>query len=102
MAVKTREELLNDLNAFIGDSEEDSAITLIEDITDTLTDLENNDKENWKTKYEENDKAWRKKYRDRFFSKKEDEDEDEDEEKEDDEIEDNKTPKTFDDLFKTE
>lgn len=97
MAIKTREELLNDLNTFIGDSEEDSAIALIEDITDTLTDLENNsDNENWKTKYEENDKAWRKKYKDRFFSKKEDE------EIEDEEIEDDKTPKTFDDLFKTE
>lgn len=100
MAIKTREELLNDLNAFIGDSEEDSAISLIEDFTDTLTDLENkNDNEEWKTKYEENDKAWRKKYRERFFSKEdkvieiEDEDEDEDEDE---------PPKTFNDLFKTE
>lgn len=97
MAIKTREELLNDLNAFIGENEEDSAISLIEDITDTLTDLENNsDSENWKTKYEENDKAWRKKYRDRFFSK-------EDEVIEDNEDEDvDEVPKTFDDLFKTE
>ena len=98
MAIKTREELLNDLNAFIGDSEDDSAIALIEDVTDTLTELEsNNDSEKWKTKYEENDKAWRKKYKDRFFSKKDDEEEIEDE------IEDEeKTPKTFSDLFKTE
>lgn len=97
MAIRTREELLNDLNAFIGESEEDSAITLIEDITDTLTDLENKKSdEDWKTKYEENDKAWRKKYKDRFFSKEEkiivvNEDEDEDE-----------PLKTFNDLFKTE
>lgn len=99
MAIRTREELLNDLNAFIGESEEDSAITLIEDITDTLTNLENNsDNENWKTKYEENDKAWRKKYRDRFFSKEDEEIEvikDEDEDEDD-------VPKTFNDLFKTE
>ena len=97
MAIRTKEELLNDLNTFIGDSEEDSAIALIEDFTDTLTDLENkSDNENWKAKYDENDKAWRKKYKDRFFSKEDDKidvikDEDEDE-----------PPKTFNELFKTE
>lgn len=98
MAIKSREDLLNDLNSFIGDNEDDVAISLIEDITDTLTDLENNsDSENWKTKYEENDKAWRKKYKDRFFSKK-----DEDEDEYEDEDEDEDVPKTFSDLFITE
>lgn len=98
MAIKSREDLLNDLNSFIGDNEDDSAISLVEDITDTLTELETNkDNENWKTKYEENDKAWRKKYKDRFFSKNENEDENEVGNEDNEKI-----PKTFNDLFEVE
>lgn len=87
MAVKTKDELLEIIKERIGDDTSDETISFIEDITDTLSDYEekatNSDTEDWKTKYEENDKMWREKYRERFFSKtveKEDEDfEDEDE-----------------------
>lgn len=71
MAVRTREEILNSVRNRIGDDNSDDALSLIEDLTDTMSDLENkanNDGQNWKQKYEENDAAWRKKYRDRFFS----------------------------------
>ena len=81
MAVRTKDELLEIIKGRIGDDTSDETISFIEDITDTLSDYEekatNSDTEEWKTKYEENDKMWREKYRERFFSKqvkKEDED----------------------------
>lgn len=86
MAVKTKDELLEIIKERIGDDTSDETISFIEDITDTLSDYEekatNLNNEDWKTKYEENDKMWREKYRERFFSKeveKEDEDFSEDE-----------------------
>lgn len=86
MAVRTKDELLEIIKERIGDDTSDETISFIEDITDTLSDYEekatNSDTEDWKTKYEENDKMWREKYRERFFSKeveKEDEDFSEDE-----------------------
>ena len=71
MAVLTREELMNRINAMIGESDDDSTLSFIEDVTDTLTDLENKanaDGVDWKAKYEQNDAEWRKKYKDRFFN----------------------------------
>ena len=86
MAVRTKDELLEIIKGRIADDTSDETISFIEDITDTLSDYEekatNSDTEDWKTKYEENDKMWREKYRERFFSKeveKEDEDFSEDE-----------------------
>ena len=86
MAVRTKDELLEIIKGRIGDDTSDETISFIEDITDTLSDYEEkvtkSDEEDWKTKYEENDKMWREKYRERFFSKeveKEDEDFSEDE-----------------------
>ena len=71
MAVKTREEILESLRGRFGEELTDDDIAMLEDITDTFTDFEEktNDVTNWKNKYEENDKAWKKKYSDRFFSK---------------------------------
>lgn len=85
MAVKSKDELLAIIKERIGDDTSDEAISFLEDVTDTLSDYEekatNSGNEDWKTKYEENDKMWREKYRERFFSKKvEKEDEDFDDE----------------------
>lgn len=96
MAVRTRDEILNAIRARIGDDTSDEAIALVEDVTDTLADMENRangDGENWREKYEENDRQWREKYRDRFFNKTDDKDDD----KDDDE---KKKPMSFDELFK--
>lgn len=71
MAVRTRDEILNSIRTHFGEDTSDEALALVEDLTDTITDFENkanNDGQNWKQRYEENDAAWRKKYRDRFFS----------------------------------
>ena len=95
MAVKTREEILEGLRGRFGEEPTDDDIALLEDITDTFTDFETktSDATNWKNKYEENDKAWKKKYSDRFFSKDDIDNHDELDEPE------SKSMKTFEDLF---
>ena len=94
MAVKTREEILESFRTRLGENPDDESISFLEDVTDTLDDFEkkaNGDGTYWKSKYEENDANWRKKYTERFFS---DEPEPEPEQKPDN------TPRTFSDLFK--
>lgn len=97
MAVRTREEILNSLRGRFGDDPTDDDIAMLEDITDTFTDFEEktSDATNWKNKYEENDKAWKKKYSDRFFSK----DGDGNDNPGDSGEPEDKPMKTFDDLF---
>ena len=70
MPVLSREDFLANIRGRVGEDTSDEAMKFIEDMTDTYDDLvsKTSDKENWKAKYEENDKAWRTKYRDRFFS----------------------------------
>lgn len=96
MAVKTREEILESFKTRLGENPDNESISFLEDVTDTLDDLEkkaNGDGTDWKSKYEENDANWRKKYTERFFS---DEPEPEPEPKPDPD----NTPRTFSDLFK--
>lgn len=95
MAVRTTEEILESIKTRVGDSTEDADLEFLEDVTDTLSDLKSKTEgqEDWKTKYEENDKMWREKYRDRFFEKKDPESEPEPEPEPE-------PPKTFEDLFK--
>lgn len=100
MAVKTIEEILESVKTRVGDSTEDADLEFIEDVSDTLNDLHSKsaNQEDWKKKYEENDKTWREKYKERFFSSSSDEKEKIGNNK-DNEMKDEK-PKTFADLFK--
>lgn len=66
MAKKTKDELLDAIKALIGERDDDDAIALLEDVTDTLDAYANDENINYKQKYEENDKAWRAKYISRF------------------------------------
>ena len=90
--VLSKEEILNKINEIVGDATDDETLAFIENVSDTLS--ESTDKEDWKTKYEENDAMWRKKYKERFFQKDEKEKDEYNEEDDDDE------PKTYADLFK--
>ena len=92
MAVLSFDELIAKIKTKIGEDTSDESIELLEDVTDTFN--ANNDGEDWKTKYEENDKEWRKKYIDRFSGSGGSEPDEEEEEEEE------KT--TFEDLFKKE
>lgn len=98
MAVKTREEILESFKTRLGENPDDESISFLEDVTDTLNDFEkraNGDGIDWKSKYEENDGNWRKKYTERFFS-----DEPEPNPKPEPKPEPDNTPRTFSDLFK--
>lgn len=96
MAIKSREELLKSLNTLIGENSTDENLVILEDVTDTLKDYESKtaDQTDWKTKYEQNDADWRKKYRERFTSGEEIKKEQEED------VEKDSTPLTFDSLFK--
>lgn len=88
MAVVERDELIERITSMLSDPESDDSLSLIEDVTDTLDAGSSDD---WKTKYEENDAAWRKRYKERFLKKPDKEPEI------DDDVTEEK--KTYDDLF---
>lgn len=98
MAVKTVAEIMEQINAQFGENTDDSVLTLIEDVSDTLNDYESrvSDSTDWRQRYEENDAQWRQRYKDRFFSVNNDEDDEEDFE-EQEEIK----PLTYENLFST-
>lgn len=96
MAVRTTQEIIDKLKESFGESPDDTQLAMLEDVSDTLTDLNKKTGEDWKTKYEENDKAWRKRYTDRFSGKA---DSEENSQEYDDE---QQKPLTYESLFKTE
>lgn len=69
--VLNKEEFLATLKNRVGEDTSDDAIKFLEDMSDTYDDLVNRtgDSDEWKKKYEENDKSWRDKYTKRFFEK---------------------------------
>ena len=70
MAVLNKEDFMSAIKSIVGENPTDELVTFVENMTDTYTDLESKTKDttDWKAKYEENDKAWKKKYVDRFFN----------------------------------
>lgn len=92
MAIKTREELIANVSDIIGENNSDEALQLLTDLRDTLgsqtdaqriTELEN--------QLAEQDASWRKRYRDAFMNGADESFEEEN----------NRKPKSFDDLFTT-
>lgn len=94
MAKLSKDELIEKVKKYVGDKTDDETIEIIEDISDSI---DSSDADEWKQKYQENDKMWRDKYISRFVEKKEDEPdtptEHDDEEKE---------YNSFEDLFEEE
>ena len=94
MAKLTKDELIEKVRKYVGDRTDDETIEIIEDISDSF---DSSDADEWRQKFEENDKMWRDKYISRFLEKKEDEldtpTEHEEEEKE---------YSSFEDLFEEE
>lgn len=99
MAVRTREEIMTTIKERIGESTDDSDLAFLEDVTDTFNDYDNRISESgdWKNRYEENDREWRERYKERFFN-----DNTPDPEPKDPDPDEHKTPKTYDDLFSYE
>jgi hypothetical protein len=80
-------ELQTQINAIVGDRQDDEALHLLENVADTL-----NTDEDWRAKYEAVDADWRKKYRERFNGGGEEQEPPKEQEEPPKEI-------TFDDLF---
>lgn len=95
MAKLSKEELLEKVRKYVGDRTDDESIEIVEDINDSF---DTPDTDEWKRKYEENDKMWRDKYISRFFDNKEEETHDTPTEH----AEEEKEYKSFDDLFEEE
>lgn len=70
MAKLSKDELIEKVRKYVGDRTDDETIEIIEDISDSI---DSSEADEWKKKYEENDKMWRDKYISRFVEKKEDE-----------------------------
>lgn len=92
MSIKTREELIANVSDILGENNSDEALQLLTDLRDTLgsqtdaqriTELEN--------QLAEQDASWRKRYRDAFMNGADESFEEEN----------NRKPKSFDDLFTT-
>ena len=97
MALVDRAELIKRFSELLNDDTSDEVIQLTEDLSDTLNDYDKrvNDKEDWKTKFEENDSEWRKKYKERFFNTPNSEEENDNQDSEEDDYKN----VTFNDLF---
>lgn len=94
MAKLSKDELIEKVRKYVGDRKDDETIEIIEDISDSI---DSSDADNWKQKYEENDKMWRDKYISRFVEKKEDEPDTPTEHEEEE-----KEYNSFEDLFEEE
>lgn len=70
MAKLSKDDLIEKVKKYVGDRTDDETIEIIEDISDSI---DSSDADEWKQKFEENDKMWRDKYISRFLEKKEDE-----------------------------
>lgn len=70
MAKLSKDLLIEKIKKYVGDRTDDETIEILEDISDSI---DSSDADEWKQKYEENDKMWRDRYISRFLEKKEDE-----------------------------
>lgn len=70
MAKLSKDELIEKVRKYAGGRQDDETIEIIEDISDSI---DSSEADEWKKKYEENDKMWRDRYISRFVEKKEDE-----------------------------
>lgn len=97
MAVVNKDTIMERLRENFNDNDSDDVLGLLEDVTDTLNDYQSRLEENgdWKERYEQNDREWRQKYKDRFFNN----DPEPDPEPEPGKDPEQETPTTFEELF---
>ena len=70
MSVLNSEEFFSTLQSLVGEDTSETTLKVLEDFKDTYDSLSTPpDTEDWRSKYEENDKMWSQRYRDRFFGK---------------------------------
>ena len=103
MAIKSKDELINNIKTFIGENDSDDALALLEDVSDTFADFEakTSDSTDWKNKFEENDKAWRTKYKERFSAPVKSQDDSNDGDSNNDDDNEDDKPLTYENLFES-
>lgn len=101
--IKSKEDLLNSISGILGESVDDAALGILEDITDTVDDYERRLAESgdWEKRYNENDQAWRERYKERFLNAA-DSGTEVFEEAEGVDIKEDPVPETFEELFTQE
>lgn len=101
--IKSKEDLLNSISGILGESVDDAALGILEDITDTVDDYERRLAESgdWEKRYNENDQAWRERYKERFLNAS-DSGTEVFEEAEGVDIKEDPVPETFEELFTQE
>lgn len=97
MAVVNKDTIMERLRENFNDNDSDDVLGLLEDVTDTLNDYQSRLEENgdWKERYEQNDREWRQKYKDRFFNNEPEPDSEPEPDKDPEQA----TPTTFEELF---
>lgn len=95
--VKTKEEMLAEIKSYIGDRTDDETVSLVENVTDTLSDMEKNG--NAEARVKEVEDMWRAKYMERFFDGDKEKKNIEVEEDEETEEKDKSEEITIDDLY---
>lgn len=95
--IKTKEEILAEIKAYIGDRTDDETVSLVENVTDTLSDMEKNG--NAENRVKEVEDMWRAKYMERFFDGDKEKKNNEGEEDEETEEKDKSEEITIDDLY---
>lgn len=100
MAVVNKDTIMERLRENFNDNDSDDVLGLLEDVTDTLNDYQSRLEENgdWKERYEQNDREWRQKYKDRFFNNEPEPDPEPEPDKDPEQA----TPTTFEELFNFE
>ena len=93
MLIRSRDEIMEQLRVVIGENDDDNVLTLLEDISDTLSSANPERIKELEDRIVNVEKEWRGKYRDAFFSGGE-----KIEELEETEV---KKPRTYEDLFTT-
>ena len=97
MAVVEKESIMTRLNELIGDRTDDEAISIVEDVSDTIDSASGKGmvtEEEANRRVAEKEAEWRKKYKERFFSGGEGE-----EGKKTPENNETKTQEKYEDLF---
>ena len=70
MSVKQISEILESVNTYLGDKNDDATLEFIGDLSDTLNSFKDSEDKiaTLEREKSELDNSWRKKYRERFFS----------------------------------
>lgn len=66
MPVLNRDEFISTVRKFVGETPDDAGMSILQNMTETFDHMSGDTHTDWKEKYEQNDKDWRKKYADAF------------------------------------